>query len=193
MDKRSVCPLTRRRLTDEEIQLWHRVVEKAERLSPEGKQTPPLPKPKPSKPINGNAKTQIPRPTPSAPLTATVMSRPPSIQMDRKAYGRMKRGKLTPDGKIDLHGMTLDRAHPVLTRFILSSQASGRRLVLVITGKGKPSRNDDLIPVPHGILKRNVPIWLSMPPLAQAVLQVETAHISHGGQGAYYVYLRRSR
>jgi DNA-nicking Smr family endonuclease len=30
-----------------------------------------------------------------------------------------------------------------------------------------------------------------MPPLAQAVLQIETAHVSHGGEGAYYVYLRR--
>jgi len=37
------------------------------------------------------------------------------VQMDRKAYGKMKRGKLGPEGKIDLHGMTLARAHPALT------------------------------------------------------------------------------
>jgi len=35
--------------------------------------------------------------------------------------------------------------------------------------------------------------WLSSPPLAQAVLQVAPAHVSHGGEGAYYVYLRRQR
>ena len=62
------------------------------------------------------------------------------LQMDRKAFGQMKRGKLKPEGRIDLHGMTMDRAHPALTRFILSSQASGRRLVLRMelewTGKG---------------------------------------------------------
>jgi DNA-nicking Smr family endonuclease len=182
--------MTRRKLTDEEIRLWHRVVEKAERLHPDGNQAPPLPKPKPTR-----QKANLPRSrgNPTGSPNATAVPRLSSIQMDRKAYGRMKRGKLAPEGRIDLHGMTLDRAHPALTRFILSSQASGRRLVLVITGKGKPSKNDNLIHVPHGILRRNVPIWLSMPPLAQAVLQVENAHISHGGEGAFYVYLRRVR
>jgi DNA-nicking Smr family endonuclease len=38
-----------------------------------------------------------------------------------------------------------------------------------------------------------VPHWLEVPPLAQVVLQVVPAHISHGGEGAYYVYLKRSR
>ena len=49
------------------------------------------------------------------------------------------------------------------------------------------------IPVRHGVLRHQVPQWLSMPPLSSAVLQVSQAHISHGGGGAYYVYLRRHR
>jgi DNA-nicking Smr family endonuclease len=87
----------------------------------------------------------------------------------------------------------MDTAHSALTRFILSSQASGRRLVLVVTGKGKDRDDGGPIPTPRGKLRHQVPHWLELPPLAQAVLQVTPAHISHGGDGAYYVYLRRGR
>ena len=113
--------------------------------------------------------------------------------MDSKAFTRLKRGKLSPEGRIDLHGMTLDRAHPALTRFILNAHKNGKRLVLVITGKGKMRDEGGPIPVRHGVLRHQVPQWLSMAPLASAVLQVSQAHISHGGGGAYYVYLRRHR
>ncbi|MFD1195150.1 Smr/MutS family protein [Seohaeicola saemankumensis] len=115
------------------------------------------------------------------------------VSMDSKAFVRMKRGKLIPEGRIDLHGMTMDKAHPALTSFILRAQASGKRLVLVITGKGRDRDEGGPIPVPRGILKHQVPNWLSTPPLAQAVLQISQAHVSHGGAGAYYVYLRRHR
>jgi DNA-nicking Smr family endonuclease len=140
----------------------------------------------------GQAKVERPvRHDLKSPLADQLSSAP--LQMDRKAFGRMKRGKLTPEGRIDLHGMTLDRAHPALIRFILSSQASGKRLVLVITGKGRAGSDDGPIPTPKGILKHQVPHWLSIPPLAQAVLQISQAHLSHGGGGAYYVYLRKGR
>ena len=115
------------------------------------------------------------------------------VQMDRKAYDRMQRGKLLPEARIDLHGMTLAQAHPALNRFIHETHAAGRRLVLVITGKGK--RGDDTGPIPQrpGVLKHQVPQWLLMQPLASLVLQVAEAHLKHGGTGAYYVYLRRQR
>lgn len=116
-----------------------------------------------------------------------------SVAMDKKAFARMKRGKLKPEARIDLHGMTLAQAHPALSGFILSSQAANRRLVLVITGKGRPNDDGNPIPTRPGVLRHQVPQWLRMPPLAQAVLQVTEAHLRHGGHGAYYVYLRRRR
>jgi DNA-nicking Smr family endonuclease len=116
-----------------------------------------------------------------------------SVQMDRKAFGRMVKGQLSPEARIDLHGMTLDRAHPALTRFILSQHAAGKRLVLVITGKGKVRDEAGPIPVRTGVLRHQVPEWLRLPPLRTAVLQVSPAHRKHGGAGAYYVYLRRLR
>jgi len=111
--------------------------------------------------------------------------------MDHKAYGRMKRGKLEPEARIDLHGMTQAAAHSALNAFILRAHASGHRLVLVITGKGRDGAEAGPIPSGPGILRRQVPHWLELPPLNQAVLQVAAAHARHGGSGAYYVYLRR--
>ena len=89
--------------------------------------------------------------------------------------------------------MRVDSAHPALVRFVMSAHASGKRLVLVITGKGKDRDEPGPMPVPRGVLRHQVPQWLSLPPLANVVLQVTPAHVSHGGGGAYYVYLRRHR
>ena len=113
------------------------------------------------------------------------------LQMDAKTHGKMTRGKLSPEARIDLHGLTLSEAHPELIRFILNAQSAGLRLVLVITGKGK--RGQDIGPIPQrmGALRHQVPQWLRLPPLGPAVLQISEAHLKHGGSGAYYVYLRR--
>lgn len=113
--------------------------------------------------------------------------------MDAKAFSRLKRGKLRPEARIDLHGMTQDRALPALTTFIQDSASRGLRLVLVITGKGRPRPDFGPIPERPGILRRNVPIWLRSGALASYVLEVTESHRSHGGEGAYYVYLRRLR
>lgn len=115
----------------------------------------------------------------------------PSVQMDRKAYDRLRRGKLTPDARIDLHGMTLSQAHPALIGFIMRCHARGDRLVLVITGKGRTAPGDGPIPRRQGALKLDVPHWLRSAPLAPLVLELREAHRRHGGEGALYVYLRR--
>jgi DNA-nicking Smr family endonuclease len=122
---------------------------------------------------------------------ASANLRTAPLQMDAKAFGKMTRGKLLPEARIDLHGMTLSEAHPELIRFILNAHADGLRLVLVITGKGK--RGDDTGPIPQrmGVLRHQVPIWLRQAPLGPTILQVAEAHLKHGGAGAYYVYLRR--
>ena len=105
----------------------------------------------------------------------------------------MRRGKMKPEARIDLHGMTQDRAIGVLSTFIQDASARQLRLVLVITGKGRPRPDFGPIPERPGVLRRNVPQWLRtgmMGPLVQDVVQ---SHQSHGGEGAFYVYLRRRR
>lgn len=111
-------------------------------------------------------------------------------RMDAKTFGKLRKGRVKPDARIDLHGMTVEEAHTALIAFILSRQARGDRLVLVITGKGS---DGGPAPVERGVLRRQVPHWLSLPPLSSAVLDVAPAHRRHGGDGAIYAYLRRLR
>jgi DNA-nicking Smr family endonuclease len=127
-----------------------------------------------------------------APNIAKTLAAGP-LRMDAKVFAKMSRGKIAPDARIDLHGLTLAEAQPELIRFIFNAQSAGFRLVLVITGKGK--RGEDYGPIPQrqGALRHQVPHWLRQPPLGQAILQVTQASLRHGGEGAYYVYLRRFR
>ena len=193
--------MTRRRLKPDEIELWKKVAETAERLHPERPRSElPKPKPKPKKTtpfrlpefqVGAKAAGSVPRDELMPTISEQLGGAP--VRMDRKTFGKMKRGKLVPEGRIDLHGMTLDRAHKALNAFILRAHAQDKRLVLVITGKGKHRDDGGPIPVRFGVLKHNVPQWLTMPPLSAVVLQVSEAHLSHGGSGAYYVYLKRNR
>lgn len=195
--------MTRRRLRPDEIELWRRVAETTERLHSDRKaHEAPMPRPKPKKPAPkvrsitsfdmGERSTMESMAHDLAPPVSDRIAAAP-LRMDRKTHQRLKRGKLSPEARLDLHGMTTERAHPLLTSFILRAQADGKRLVLVITGKGKHRDEGGPIPVRHGVLRHQVPHWLNIPPLAQAVMQVVEAHRSHGGGGAYYVYLRRRR
>ena len=156
---------------------------------------PKLPKPIAQKPIELDLGSKAAKTAMGHDLSPTIAERlaHAPIQMDRKQFGKLQRGKLRPEARIDLHGMTMAQAHPALSRFILSSWASDRRLVLVITGKGKHRDDDGPIPIRKGVLKHQVPHWLQTPPLRDAVLQVTQAHLKHGGTGAYYVYLRRRK
>ena len=141
------------------------------------------------------------RPTPPArpdpghdlahPLAEALARQP--VKMDKRQFQRLSRGKLEPDARIDLHGMTLAQAHGALNSFILRAHARGARLVLVITGKGKTISDDGPIPRRPGALRHDVPQWLRMAPLGPLVLELRPAHARHGGSGAYYVYLKRPR
>lgn len=190
-----------RTIRPEEIELWSKVVEHAvplhpkRPLAPERKQALNKPKgafsPVPRFQLGEAAKPRPPSHDIAPPIHEQLAQTP--VAMDRKRFTRMKKGRISPEARIDLHGMTTAQAHPALTGFILDAVADGRRLVLVITGKGKSRSDDGPIPERHGVLRHQVPHWLHTAPLKAYVLQVSDAHVKHGGQGAYYVYLRRRR
>ena len=189
-----------RNLSAEERALWDRVAERTTPMNgrradllpePPKKDTPaprkePIPAFRVGEAVNGRERRDV------LPGIAVRMAEAP-VNMDRKSFGKLKRGKLKPEARLDLHGMTLAEAHPALISFIMGSQQMGRRLVLVITGKGKDRDDGGPIPTRLGVLRHQVPQWLALPPLSQAVLQVTPAHLKHGGHGAYYIYLRRQR
>ncbi len=112
--------------------------------------------------------------------------------VDRKIERRLKAGRLEPGRKTDLHGMDRKQAYGVLKRFLQGCHHDGVRLALVVTGKGRgqPVAWHEEEP---GVLRRSLPEWLQRPPLAEIVQHFCPAHVAHGGEGAYYVFLKRRR
>ena len=196
----------RRGLSAEDKALWSRVAATAVPMHPARKKSAPVvadtakpgltAKPAPRDPLplaglsmGGKLSVGSTRIDLSPAPRETLHNQP--LRMDHKTHRQMTRGKVAPEARIDLHGMTLAQAHPELIHFVLGAQDRGHRLVLIITGKGKPGRDDGPIPQRTGVLRHQVPQWLRLPPLGAVVMQVTEAHLKHGGAGAYYVYLRR--
>ncbi len=186
----------RRKLSEAEQALWQSVARTIrplpDRRAPEAppSEAPPPEPLAPDKPPAASPPTMRAAPPRPAPAPAAADARAAS-QLDGRRAEKLRRGRLPVEARLDLHGMTVAEAQPALTRFILSARARGLRLVLVITGKGRggaaPWWEE------RGVLRRQVPQWLRMPPLRDAVVEVCPAHARHGGEGAYYVYLRRIR
>lgn len=92
---------------------------------------------------------------------------------------RLRAGELEIEGRIDLHGMKRAEAEAAISRFITFSYKQQRRCVLVITGRS-------------GILKPATLGWLNEDPLRPFILAVAPAK-KHGGDGAFYVLLKRHK
>ena len=105
--------------------------------------------------------------------------------MDGRTQRRLKQGKLPIEGVLDLHGMTQAQAQAAVSGFIEKSYGLNQRCVLIITGKGRFSKDE------IGVLRRALPDWLNMPPLNEKILSFTKAHKKDGGEGAYYIYLRK--
>ncbi len=191
------------RLTADDAELWARVIQTAKPLSPvRPKPGLAAPKAQPKKPlppqfeimdfrVGETADTSGSQTASRRSLDGGALVAP--LRMDSAKHRKMVRGKVRPEGRLDLHGMTLSQAHPELVSFIMRAHADAKRLVLVITGKGKDRDDPGPIPGRRGVLKHQVPGWLAAPPLNAVVLETREAHLKHGGAGAYYVYLSRSR
>lgn len=104
--------------------------------------------------------------------------------LDTQTLGKLAKGRLALEARVDLHGMRQDEAYGLLLSFVARAHARGIRYVLVITGKGSSSGGD-------GVLRRSVPGWLSTAPFKQYVSAHESAARGHGGTGALYVRLKR--
>ena len=106
--------------------------------------------------------------------------------VDSRTMARLRRGRLRPEARIDLHGMTQAEAHGALAAFIARVQNDGRRCVLVVTGKGRVSEGG-------GVLRHGVPQWLNTPALRPRIMGFCAAQPRDGGAGALYVLIRRAR
>lgn len=125
-------------------------------------------------------------PSPGPDKDAAKPARAPNPGIDRRTSERLRKGEIAIERRLDLHGMTQDDAHAALDRFVRQAWSDGKRMLLVITGKGSISAGG-------GILRRHVPRWLAAGEHAARVLRIEPAQARHGGSGAIYLLLRRQR
>mgnify|MGYP000283016784 CR=1 FL=1 len=109
---------------------------------------------------------------------------------------KLKQSKVKPEGKIDLHGMTCVEAHAKLISYLERAQKKGKRVILIVTGKGGPKNNYSKLrhsdfEETRGVLNREVPLWLSGSRMRHMIVSFQTATQKHGGAGALYVILKR--
>jgi DNA-nicking Smr family endonuclease len=199
-----------RRLSQDEVALWRRVVASVTPLAaPEPAEPESLPSPTvrtaadPIKRVDrmlpaerldlaelaSALTTDRPLVSTGQPCPAPGSEQP--FAADRRMLRKLRNRQLSIEGRLDLHGMTQAEAHAALLRFIVASRGFGRRTVLVVTGKGwKPDagRPEDAV----GVLRRHVPRWLETDPFTEHVAGIRDAHARHGGSGALYVVLRQS-
>lgn len=113
-------------------------------------------------------------------------------QFDVTLKRKIKQGKAHYQASLDLHGATQESAYRQLLSFIQGHYKAGVRLLLVITGKGlAKSSREPLSLTPDGILFKALPGWLNTDTFSCYVHSYTLAHREHGGEGAYYIYLRK--
>jgi len=173
-----------RKLSDDESALWAAVTRAIAPLPKRGRKSAAAPA--------GAKASAAPKPAPKSDIGALPQGPKPLVPLDRRARQRVARGRDAIDARIDLHGMTQAEAHTRLLRFLHQAQADGGRIVLVVTGKGRKSTEQGGASG-RGVLRQQVPQWLALPEFRPLVVGFDVAHVSHGGEGALYVRLRRPR
>ena len=180
----------KRVLTQEDKELWDAVRHTVTPLRAERRPLASSPLSEPPVELSPRAEPLRPKhPAPEAsPPRAQARTPKPPVPFDTSLSRKLKRGTEEPVSRIDLHGFRQEEAHRALMAFLSDAQARGARVVLVITGKGGRAGTEE-----RGVLRRAVPQWLGSAEFRPLVVSLAVAHLSHGGDGAHYVHIRRRK
>ena len=197
---------TPRGLSPDEAALWRRVADTVTPLHPPRQATPPAPAAPPSAPTLApppappvrKIKGRVP-PLRVAPPPAAAPPRPLVAEgLDATWDRKLARGSIQPDVTIDLHGMNLTMAHTRLNGGIAQALAMGSRVILLIAGKLR--QHDEHDQRSHsdrgerrGAIRAKLLDWLAASPHASRIAAVRAAQPRHGGDGAVYIVLRKTR
>ncbi len=199
----------KRSLTREEELLWAHVTRNDARLASAAALTsdpPPSATSEKSgqddqaKTLAATVATAKPKSTPAnaRPAKSAAKAMTSLAHFDHRLNRRLSRGQTDIDARLDLHGLRQDEAFSALRVFLHRCQFEGHRHVLIITGKGARSSDEDnggdvWRTSPRGILRRLVPQWLSDPILRHLVVSFTSSAPRHGDSGALYVTLRKAK
>ena len=197
----------RRGLSDDELRLWVGVARQAKPMkgrdlpdlppveaAPAAVATKPIARPASAK----NVRLPAPKPVALAPPKPSLMpayqappikakaarALPGIFPIEKPVKRKLAKGRVEIDDRIDLHDKTQIVAHYALLGFLRQAQASHMRHVLVITGRGASFGS-------RGVIKRSLPHWFDTPEFRALVAGFEPADRSHGGDGAFYIRIRR--
>jgi DNA-nicking Smr family endonuclease len=159
----------------EDTRLWRHVTKSVRPLKEK-----PAPAKAPVVTSKPKAAGEKPRLPPAPPPKFQPAAKPPAF--DKGEEQKLRKGAREIEARIDLHGMGQAEAYDALTRFIARSRAREVRNLLVITGKGR---------VGGGVLRRLLPLWLEEGGLRANILAFTQARREDGGEGAFYIRLRK--
>ncbi len=176
-------------LSAEDHRLWARVsgsvtparVRKALRIAAE---TPATIEVKPSQVPAFQPRPASPKPStgPAAAMVRPIPAHGAPEALEPRRQRRLSRERDPIEATIDLHGFGRFEAEDQLRAFLASAQARGLRAVLVVTGQGRRG---------GGVIRASIQEWLLSHALRGVVSGFALAHRRHGGDGAFYVTLRR--
>ena len=109
---------------------------------------------------------------------------------------KLKKKKQYKIKSIDLHGYSLKEANETIQDFINKSYEENVNRLIVITGKGLHSNNekDPYVSKNLSILKYSVPEFIENNiELKKKILEITNAKIEDGGEGAFYIHLKRKK
>ena len=98
--------------------------------------------------------------------------------------------------EIDLHGFTLDEANKTVDRFINESYEKGINKIRIVTGKGLHSDNEKnpYISKDLSILRYSIPEYIKKNnDLMKLIIEFKEATIQDGGDGAFYIHLKKNK
>ena len=165
------------KLSPKDSQIWGRVARSVKPLEiselkaePVATEAPAVPK-KESR-IKVNVRVKKPE-----------VRRPVAI-LNRESERQIRLGDVQIDATCDLHYFNGDLAHSIMKRFVIRKRQEGCRSVLIITGKGHGG---------EGLIRRSFRLWLETEEARSLITGFSPAHYKHGGAGAFYLFLRKSK
>jgi len=111
-------------------------------------------------------------------------------------YLDQKKISIPKTRKIDLHGLSLDEANKKIKILVDKYFVEGVEKIIIITGKGLRSKTIDnpYVSKNLNILKNSVPDYINAnSKIKNKIKSISKAEIKDGGEGAFYIFLKKFR
>ena len=126
------------------------------------------------------------------PLSTKPTLKPETIHTNKK----LKKGQVPINKRIDFHGLSLNSAKTKFFETINGCFKKNERCILFITGKGLLKKNlheQQPNKLYYGKIRNNFLEWIDSEQVSSKILNVQQANIENGGDGAFFVYLRKNK